>query len=95
MNYIYEKRRFKKVDLLAEQFDLEKATELSEYRTKIKIITILHNIENDDTKKVADIVYTNEADCSNLSEILDYAQMFHVDEKHERIAQKFVIEMNL
>ena len=41
-----------------------------------------------------DIIASNEVDISNISDVLDLAQMFHVDDTHERVSQTFKIELS-
>ena len=43
---------------------------------------------------VNDVIVSNEVDVSNMSEVLDLAQMFHVYENYEREGQTFKIELS-
>lgn len=50
--------------------------------------------ENNNTYIVSDVIVSNEVDVTNISEVLDLAQMFHVDENHERMSQTFKVELS-
>lgn len=64
-----------------------------EYSFLVEIETTVTD-ENNNSYIVNDIIVSNEVDVSNISEVLDLVQMFHVDDTHERMSQIFKIELS-
>lgn len=83
--YIYADKEFKPVT----EDDLFSGT--TEYSFLVEIeTTVAHN----DTISIeTDYIASNEVDVTNMSEVLDLAQMFRVNENHERTSQTFKVEL--
>lgn len=65
-----------------------------EYSFMADITTTVADIDNSDDFSIeVDYIASNEVDVTNMSEVLDLAQMFHVDENHERLSQKIFIDL--
>lgn len=66
-----------------------------EYSFMADITTTVTDIDNSDDFSIeVDFIASNEVDVTNMSEVLDLAQMFHVDENHERLSQTFKVELS-
>lgn len=85
--YIYANNEFTEVTE-SEIFSSEK-----EYSFFVEIETTVAD-ENNDIYIVNDIIVSNEIDVSNISDVLDIAQLFHVDDTHDRMSQTFKIELS-
>lgn len=64
-----------------------------EYSFLVEIETTVTD-ENNNMYIVNDTIVSNEVDVTNISEVLDLAQMFHVDENHKRMSQTFKVELS-
>ena len=86
--YIYESNNFNQTteDVI---FSGEK-----EYSFLATIETTVHNTDNNVLSIETDYVASNEVDVTNMSTVLDLAQMFRVDENHERTSQTFKVELS-
>ena len=85
--YIYENKEFTEVTEYRIFSDVEEFSFLVEIETTI-------TDEHNNSYIMNDIIVSNEVDVSNVSEVLDLAQMFHVDDTHERMSQTFKIELS-
>lgn len=85
--YIYVNNEFTEVTE-SEIFSSEE-----EYSFFVEIETTVID-ENNNIYIVNDIIVSNEVDVTNMSEVLDLAQMFRVDENHERLSQTFKVELS-
>lgn len=66
----------------------------TEYSFLATIETTVHNADTGLLSVETDYIASNEVDVTNMSEVLDLAQMFRVDEKHERYSQTFKVELS-
>lgn len=65
-----------------------------EYSFMANITTTVADIDNSDDFSIeVDYIASNEVDVTNMSEVLDLAQMFRVNENHERTSQTFKVEL--
>ena len=85
--YIYESNNFNQT---TEDAIFSGETEYSFLAT---IETTVHNTADGTLSVETDYVASNEVDVTNMSEVLDLAQMFRVDENHERYSQTFRVEL--
>lgn len=82
--YVYENKEF----MPATEEDVVSG----EYSFMANITTTVADIDNSDDFSIEiDYIASNEVDVTNMSEVLDLAQMFQVDENHERLSQKIFI----
>lgn len=85
--YIYANNEFTEVTE-SEIFSSEE-----EYSFLAEIETTVTD-ENNNSYIMNDIIASNDVDTSNISDVLDIAQMFHVDDTHDRMSQTFKIELS-
>ena len=85
--YIFESNNF----TTATEDDLFSGT--TEYSFLATIETTVRNTDNNLLSVETDYIASNEVDVTNVSEVLDLAQMFRVDENHERYSQTFKVEL--
>ena len=85
--YIYENKEFTEVTEYRIYSGVEEYSFLAEIETTV-------TDENNNSYIMNDIIVSNDIDVSNMSDVLDIAQMFHVDDTHERMSQTFKIELS-
>ncbi len=88
--YIYENKEFTPAD------EDEIFSGVKEYSFLVEINTTVCDLDpmSEDVNIETDYIASNEVDVTNMSEVLDLAQMFHVDENHERLSQTFKVELS-
>lgn len=83
--YVYENKEF----MPATEDEVS-----GKYSFMADITTTVADIDNSDDFSIeVDYIASNEVDVTNMSEVLDLAQMFRVDENHERLSQKISIDL--
>jgi hypothetical protein len=87
--YIYESNNFHP----ATEDELFSGT--TEYSFLATIETTISDLDpmNENVHIETDYIASNEVDVTNMSEVLDVAQMFRVDENHERYSQTLKVEL--